>query len=248
MSAWNAMSNIQYDSLSTTTTPVAPTAGGVPAPINGLSQLEQQTITGSFDQNDVASSASTSTNAAAFFRTVSTNCIGWADFAGTCTNSNQYGWYLPLGTGYANANDPGYLTPTTSTGAVFVDEQIVFSPTLQDGAFIVNTTIPATTSINTCSSTTPGGWTMAINPATGGAFTQSVFGSNHQFLNIGNQIVSGIALSGTGSPSVVRWTPPAGGPPETYIVTQTMPPGGVVQQANLPGNTVGGRLTWIERR
>jgi type IV pilus assembly protein PilY1 len=243
MSAWDAVSTVTYDALSTTTTPLAPTSGGVPAPINGLSKLEGQSITGSYDQTDAASGSSSSTSAAAYYRTVSTNCVGWADFAGTCTTSNQYGWYLPLGTGYANANDPEYLTPTTSQAAQFVDEQVIFNPTLQDGAFIVNTTIPPTTSINTCSSTPAGGWTMAINPATGGAFTNSFFaGPNGQFQNIANQVVSGVALGGTGSPSVVIFDN------KTYLVTQTMPPAGTIVQINPPGASQGSRLTWIERR
>ena len=247
MSKWDSMSSIVYDALSTTTSPVAPTSGGVPAPINGLGSLQQQTITGSFDQSGTTSSSSTSTSAAAFFRTVSSNCIGWADFSQGCSNSNQYGWYLTLGNGYANANDPSFLTPTTSSGAVFVNEQVIFNPALEDGAFIVNTTIPPTTSINTCSSTTAGGWTMAINPATGGAFTNSFFGENHQFVNINNQVVSGIALSGTGSPSVVQWAPP-GQPVQYYAVMQTTNGNGAITQINPPGGSLGSRLTWIERR
>jgi type IV pilus assembly protein PilY1 len=248
MSAWNALSNIHYDALTTTTTPLAPTAGGVPAPINGTAHLEQQSITGSYDQSGTASSSSSSTTQAAFFRTVSTNCIGWADFSSGCTTSNQYGWYLPLGTGYANANDSDYLTPTTSVGAAYVDEQVLFNPALQGGVFLVNTTIPPTTSVNSCNSTPPGGWTMAIDPATGGALPKSYFAINGQFTSINGQNVSGAGMDGTGSLSTVVWTPPAGGPQETWLVTQTMPPGGKVVQVNPPGGSLGNRLTWIERR
>jgi type IV pilus assembly protein PilY1 len=245
LSKWNSMSNIVYDALSTTTTPVAPIAGGVPAPINGLSPLEQQTITGSFDQNGVASSASTSTTAAAFYRTVSSNCIGWADNNIGCSNSNQYGWYLALGTGYANANDPSYLTPTTSSGATFVDEQVIFNPTLAGGVFLVNTTIPPTSSINTCSSTNAGGWTMGIDPATGGALPKSYFPLNGTNIN---GTASGEALSGAGSPSTVQFNPPAGGPTQTYLVTQNTTGNGTITQVNPPGGSLGNRLTWIERR
>ena len=106
MGPWNALSNNHFDALTNTTTPLAPTAGGVPAPINGTAQLEQQSILGSYDQSGTASSSSTSTTPGGLFRTVSTNCIGWADYSAGCTTTNQYGWYLPLGTGYANANDP----------------------------------------------------------------------------------------------------------------------------------------------
>jgi type IV pilus assembly protein PilY1 len=248
MSAWNAISSTHYDALTSSTTPTAPTTGGVPAPINGTAQLEQQAILGTYDQSGAASSSSTSTTQAAYFRTVTTNCIGWADFSAGCTTSNQYGWYLPLGQGYANANDSDYLTPTTSIAAAYVYEQVLFNPALSGGVLLVNTTIPPTTSVNSCSSTPPGGWTMAIDPATGGGLPQSFFGINGQFTTINGQIVSGAALDGTGSLSTVLWTPPVGGPQETWLVTQTMPPGGKVLQVNPPGGSLGNRLTWIERR
>jgi type IV pilus assembly protein PilY1 len=150
---------------------------------------------------------------------------------------------MALTSGYANINDPSFPTSATSNAAQHVYEQVIFSPTLQQGAFIVNTTIPPTTNLAQCASTLPGGWTMAINPATGGAFTNSVFAdANHNFLNIGTDAVSGIALSGTGSPSVVM----AG--TNTYIVTQTTNGSGTIQQANLPGANSGKRVTWIEKR
>jgi type IV pilus assembly protein PilY1 len=269
MSAWNAMSSVTYDALSSSTSPAAPTASGGTAAVSGTSLLQQQTLA-SYDATDVASSASTSTTAAAVYRTVSSNCVNWVDFTTGCnTGTGQYGWYIALGQGYANGNDPDYLTSSTSTGAQQVDEQIVYSPTVQDGAFLVNTTIPPTNSLNTCSSTLAGGWTMAINPATGGAFTSSVFTLNGQFTNIGTQVVSGLATSGTGTPSVVQYNG------QSYVVTQTVPgssePGGGtntngsggtgtgngngngvgsgwIGQANFPGASIGSRLTWIQKR
>jgi type IV pilus assembly protein PilY1 len=247
MGAWNAISSVKYDALTSTTTPLAPMSGGVPAPINGLGQLEQQTITGSFDQSGAASSSSTSSSAAAYFRTVSSNCIGWADYSTGCTTSNQYGWYLQLGTGYANTNDPDYLTSSTTTNAQLVDEQVLFNPSLQGGVFLVNTTIPPTTSINSCSSTTAGGWSMAIDPATGGALPKSYYAVNGQYTTINGQVVSGAALNGTGSSSTVVWTPP-GGTQQTYLVTQTINGKGSILQVNPPGGSLGNRLTWIQRR
>ncbi|MGO9925920.1 MAG: pilus assembly protein [Mycobacterium sp.] len=243
MSAWNAVSNVQYDSLSATTTPAAPTGGSGLAAVSGLGQLEQQQISGTFDNNSVASVQTSTSATAAYYRTVTSNPICWADQTGCSGMAGQYGWYLPLGSGYANPNDPNFLTASTSTNMQLVYEQVIFSPTLQDGSFIVNTTIPPTTTLATCSATAAGGWTMAINPATGGAFTNSFFAdANHNFLNIDNQAVSGIALSGTGSPSIV--TSGSG----TYIVTQTTTGAGAIAQVNPPGGTQGSRLTWIEKR
>jgi type IV pilus assembly protein PilY1 len=90
-----------------------------------------------------------------------------------------------------------------------------------------------------------GGWTLALNPATGGAFSQSVFGAqNHTFLNINNQAISGIALSGTGSVSVVT----GGSANYTFGISQTGVGTVAIQQMNLPGNYSGGRVTWIQRR
>ena len=239
LSAWNATTSpSKYDALSSSSTPVAPTSA-----LSGLSQLQQQTILGTFDPNSVASSASSQAANNAYYRTVSNTAICWADQSGCSGAGGQYGWYLTLGSGYANQYDPNYPTSGILTSSQQVYEQVIFSPTLADGAFIVNTTIPPTTSLAECVGTNAGGWTMAINPATGGAFTNSFFGdANHNFLNINNQAVSGIALNGTGSVSVVT----AG--TNTYMVTQTVGGQGALAPINPPGGTMGSRLTWIEKR
>ena len=135
-----------------------------------------------------------------------------------CSGAGGAIWVVPAARiGIRESKRSQFPSPrSTSTNPQLVYEQVIFSPTLQDGSFIVNTTIPPTTTLATCSATAAGGWTMAINPATGGAFTNSFFAdANHNFLNIDNQAVSGIALSGTGSPSVVT----SGN--NTFIVTQT---------------------------
>ncbi|HUX73965.1 MAG TPA: PilC/PilY family type IV pilus protein [Steroidobacteraceae bacterium] len=238
LAAWNAMSTVHYASLP---------SGSVAAPATPLSGLtsgsnsilEQQTITATYDPTLVASSSSTTPASAYYYRTVSSNPICWADTAG-CT---QFGWYLNLTSGYANPTDPNGLTTTSNATYPYVYEQVIFNPILESGAFIVNTTIPPTSSANTCAATPAGGWTMAINPATGGAFTNSFFGdANHNFLNVNNQAVSGIALSGTGSPSIVTKGT------STYIVTQTVSGTGAIAAINPPGGTQGQRLTWIQKR
>ena len=239
MGAWNATTSpTKYDALTSSTSPVAPGT-----PLTGLGQLQQQTITGTFNPSSTASSASSTAANNAYYRTVSNNAICWADQSGCSGAAGQYGWYLTLGSGFANQYDANYPTPSITTSSQQVYEQVIFSPTLADGAFLVNTTIPPTQSLSDCLATSAGGWTMAINPATGGAFTNSFFGNaNHNFLNINNESVSGIALNGTGSPSVVT----AG--TNTYMVTQTVGGQGALAQINPPGGTMGSRLTWIEKR
>jgi type IV pilus assembly protein PilY1 len=220
--------------------PTSSTAGT--AAIAGLSGLQAQTFQ-TYDATGALSSQTSTSATNGFYRTVSNTTVCWAATTGCAGSSAQYGWSMALTSGYANINDPSFPTSATSNAAQRVYEQVIFSPTLQQGAFIVNTTIPPTTNLAQCDSTLPGGWTMAINPATGGAFTNSVFAdANHNFLNIGTDAVSGIALSGTGSPSVVM----AG--TNTYIVTQTTSGSGTIQQANLPGANSGKRVTWIEKR
>ena len=244
-SSWNNISSVQYASLTPTGSPAAPSV-----PLSGLGNLQQQTITGNYTTTFGASATSGSAASAAandYYRTVSSTNICWPGTTG-CTGgqtTSAYGWYLQLSAGYPNAGDPSGLLTSSSTGAPEIYEQVIFNPTLQDGSFIVNTTIPPTTSLAQCSSTTAGGWTMALNPATGGAFSQSFFGaSNHTFLNVNNQAISGIALGGTGSAAVVT----GGSANYTFMVTQTVNGQGAIAQINPPGSFTGSRLTWIQRR
>jgi type IV pilus assembly protein PilY1 len=245
MASWNSQSSLQLASLATGSIS-APSSSTCPtgaiAAVCGLTQLQAQTFS-TFDATGAASSQSSTSATNGYYRTVTNSTVCWGGTTGCTGASAMYGWYLALTSGYANINDPSFPTTATTINAQQVYEQVVFNPTLQLGAFIVNTTIPPTTNLAQCTSTLPGGWTIAIDPSTGGAFTNSVFANaNHNFLNIGSQAVSGIALSGTGSPSIVT----AG--VNTYVVTQTTNGTGTIQQTNLPGANSGKRVTWIEKR
>jgi type IV pilus assembly protein PilY1 len=264
MTTWNSSSTTQYASLPSggVAAPTSSTAGL--AAVSGTSKLEAQVWT-DYNASGAASSQSSTSATNAYYRTLTANTICWAGTTGCSGSSAQYGWDIPLTSGYANINDPGFPTTSTSNAAQQVYEQIIYNPTMQLGAFIVNTTIPPTTNLAQCSSTLSGGWTMAINPATGGAFTNSVFAdASGNFLNIGtqNQSVTGIALNGTGTVSVVTQGS------STYIVTQTSgsPPGaggstaggtggtsgggagGAIQKVNFPAGNKGKRLSWIQKR
>jgi type IV pilus assembly protein PilY1 len=234
LGTWNAGSVVQYTSL--------PNAG-IPAPgtLSGTGNLVQQTIGGPF--------AATVAGTGSDYRTVSSNAVCYADSAGC----NAFGWYLSLVSGNAYTPDPA--TPQNGNAqyasAPLVYEQIIFNPELEDGAFVVNTTIPPASAATMCFAASQSGWTMAINPATGGAFTNSFFGTpDHNFLNVtttdGNNtstsVVSGVALGGTGSTSVVVQGT------QSYLVTQTVNGSGALMSINPPGGLVGSRLTWIERR
>jgi type IV pilus assembly protein PilY1 len=243
--SWNNISSVKYASLTSTSSPAAPSSA-----LSGFGSLQPQTITGNYSSSFSTSSTSGSGASAAnndYYRTVSSTNVCWPGTTG-CSSpqiATAYGWYLALSAGYPNAGDPSGLLTSSSTGAPEIYEQVIFNPTLADGSFIVNTTIPPTTSLAQCSSTAAGGWTMALNPATGGAFSQSFFGaSDHTFLNVNNQAISGIALGGTGSAAVVT----GGSANYSFLVTQTVGGSGAIAQINPPGSFTGSRLTWIQRR
>jgi type IV pilus assembly protein PilY1 len=236
LGAWNANSVVQYTSLP---------GNGIPAPgtsLSGTSNLVQQTIGGPY----TATVAGTGSD----YRTLTSYPVCYAD----STGCGAYGWYISLVSGNAYTPDPA--TPQNGNAqdasAPLVYEQVIFNPSLEDGAFVVNTTIPPATAATMCFNAGESGWTMAVNPATGGAFTNSFFGTpDHNFLNVtttdanGNSstsVVSGVALGGTGSTSiVVQGT-------QSYLVTQNVSGTGALMSINPPGGLVGSRLTWIERR
>jgi type IV pilus assembly protein PilY1 len=238
MGKWNSASTAQYDSLVVGTT--APTA-----PLSGISQLLAQSI--------VTTTAATQANTGTDYRTVTNYAPCWADNSGCTGASRQYGWYIPLVSGNAYPTDPAVPQNGNAAyaGNPMVYEQIIFSPVLDAGAFIVNTTIPPATSAIMCLSTTASGYTMAINPATGGSFNNSFFSfldttGKLNFLNVNssgtNIPVSGIALGGTGSASIVV------SGTQDYLITQTVSGVGAIEAVNPPGGTKGSRLTWIQRR
>ncbi len=226
MSSWNSQSSTQqYASLSSH------------AAISGSSLITQQTIT--------STSTATATGTGTDYRTVSSNTVCYADISG-CT---QFGWYLNMVSGNAYPSDPALPQTGNATYAAnpLVYEQVIFSPVVEAGAFIVNTTIPPATAPTMCFSSLASGWTMALNPATGGAFTSAFFGdTSGNFLNTavnGQPVpVSGVALGGTGSPSMVQ------SGTQGYVVTQTVSGTGALIRNFPQGNTQGKRLTWIQKR
>ncbi|XRD86302.1 hypothetical protein ISN73_16285 [Dyella acidisoli] len=212
------------------------TVGGTGTPTASApitqSTLEQQTIT--------STTTATGSTSILGYRTVSENtvCMQGSTCATTDSNGNlvntagtMFGWYLNL---------PAY-NGVSWVGGSNQTEQVIYSPIESEGAFIVNTTIPANNSPLSCTVVTTAGWTMALNPATGGGFSaQSFFADTTGTVISGS--ISGIALSAVGSPSVVT----ANGHP--YLVNQTVSGVGTVNQINPPGGQKGQRLTWLQLR
>ena len=228
LSTWNTNSTAQYASLSSH------------AAITGTTNLQQQSIQ--------TTSTATSTGTGSDYRTITNASVCYADVSG-CT---QFGWYMDLVNGNAYPPDPAVPQNGNSTYAnnPVVYEQVIFSPILDGGAFLVNTTIPSAISPIMCFSSTASGWTMALDPGTGGSFATSFFGDSARgFLNVNNVAtsnttvpVSGIALGGTGSSSLVT------SGTQVYLITQTVAGVGAIDAVTPPGGTKGSRLTWIQRR
>jgi type IV pilus assembly protein PilY1 len=233
MAAWNSLSTIKFATPATAVMLPSPPA----AFVTGTGSLVQQTIN--------APVAATTTGVGSDFRTISSLPVCFADVAGC----SKYGWFMNLVFGFPNATDPAVPQTTAAVPtATTLYEQVVFNPVLTLGALVVNTTIPPQSSAVSCYAAAASGWTMAIDPATGGSFASSFFEdgtANHNVLNVGSGPsalpVSGLALGGTGSFSVVQYQS------QYYGITQTTTTP-FIGAINPPGNLKGKRVTWIQKR
>ena len=176
------------------------------------SQLQKQTVT--------TTSSITNNGALQNYRVMSSNTVCWADLTTTCpsgSTSGTYGWTYSFG----------------SVTAPAVGEQVVFNPQVVNGVFFANTYIPAT--LLACTVSAPTGWTMALNPATGGAFPQSVF------VNSSSVNESQIQTNASGSGAIVNANN------TSYLINQTLNNGATVSGINFQGGT-SLRLNWTELR
>jgi type IV pilus assembly protein PilY1 len=233
MASWNLLSSTKFA--------VPFTARSLPTGrnplVSGTTSLVQQVIN--------APTAATTANTGSDYRTVTANAVCFGDASGCSSN----GWYMNLVSGFPNAADPAVPQATAAVpSATMLYEQVVFNPVLVLGALVVNTTIPPQASATSCYSAAASGWTMAIDPATGGSFASSFFEdgtANHNVLSVngssGNVAVSGLALGGTGSFSTVQYQT------QYYGITQTTT-SPFIGAINPPGNLKGKRVTWIQKR
>lgn len=214
MSGWNTLaSGAPFVWLSRTAT-------GVPSTyMLTQSYLQTQTIT---------TNSSYTNGSISGVRTLTNNKVCW-NGSNTCSPSSantQFGWQIALNGG-----------TTTSP------EQVIYNPILQDGLFIVNTTLPGNTQILSCTAQPPSGFTMAMAPDTGGTTTSSYFGdATNNFVSSSGLVVSGVGLSAVGSPSFVTSSY------RKYLVTQTSSGVGTVIQVNTSAAGKGKRLTWQKLR
>ena len=179
---------------------------------------QPQSITINSLQNQKATDINAPSGSSSSYRTVNASPVMWPEGSKVGPNT-QFGWKLDL--------------PKSK-------EQVLFNPKNAYGLFIVNTYIPGTSDILTCTSEAATGYTMAITPDGGAAPTRSFFPSA-----LGNKTTLGLAglqLNATGSPSFVTAMK------KHYMVNQTAGAVGDVIQVDPPSAKIGDRISWIKMR
>jgi len=161
-------------------------------------------------------------NATTGVREGSNLAVCWQGTTSCGTTNTQFGWY---------ANLPG------------TQEQVIFNPVFFNGAFIVNSTLPANNIATTCTVNQDTGFTYAVSVANGGVITNAFPNYTKNGLLIVDPIAVGVQTDATGSVYVVGTAEGT-----TNIVYQTVSGIPAAQKINVPNNTKAKRLTWIERR
>ncbi len=176
------------------------------------------TINATTQDRDIASNAS----------------ICWPSLSGCTGAAKRFGWYLNL---------PG------------VQEQIIFNPELVSQALTVNSIVPAPNVPTSCAALVDNGITYVLNAMTGGAFNQ-VFLPPSEAANptvSGNAAYTdpnaiGMLTNATGSSFI---TSNNAGTRflvfETNQANNSTVTGGTLG-LNLPPNTSGRRISWVQRR
>lgn len=189
-----------------------------------------QTVSASSLQAQTATDIAYTSGSISGARTVTQNTVCWQGTSTCSSNNNKYGWKLAL--------------PDTG-------EQVIFNPVIEDGLFQVNTTIPGVNQVLTCNTQPAAGYTMAIAPDTGSSAPNPYFGdATNNYVTTNGLVISGIGLSGTGSPSYVSVGK------KKYLISQTSNPSGsgngvgtgVVIAVNPGATGIGQRLTWAKLR
>jgi type IV pilus assembly protein PilY1 len=163
--------------------------------------------------------------------------VCWFGQSLCASNNNSFGWFLNL--------------PSTQ-------EQIIYNPELVAQAITVNSVVPAQNSPTGCTNNNDTGYTYVLNAMTGGAFVQ-VFLPPAEALNpLVNSTAAytdtkAIAMQTNATGSSFVTTNASG---ISYLIYETNTSetvnGNILQGGslglNLPPNTTGRRLSWIELR
>ena len=179
------------------------------------SLAETQSFTSSNLLVQTSTEVAASSGSVSGYRYLSSGVVCW-DGTSTCSaanSNNQFGWM--------------YNLPDTN-------EQIIYNPTIVEGAVVVNTVIPPTISATQCNPDQQTGWTMSFNAATGGNLSEGFFP--------GSPAASGEKVNGVGTPTAVTYNG------QTYLVTNTVIDKPVPLRVNPPTSSNAARISWREIR
>jgi type IV pilus assembly protein PilY1 len=191
----------------------------------GLSTTNQTMAPSNLQQQTVTVNATTQD------RDIPSNAtICWAGQAQCTGSAARFGWYM---------NFPG------------TQEQVVYSPQLVEEALTVNSIVPAPNDPTSCATNTDSGFTYVMSALTGGAFYQVFLptsAANNPAYNTNaaytDTTAIGIQTNATGSSFDVRNSSGT-----NFLVHQCI--SGTNCQplpTNIPTNSSGRRISWIERR
>jgi type IV pilus assembly protein PilY1 len=171
------------------------------------------TSTGSLQVQTITTTAAASSTQVAT-RSVSKTAIDW---------TSKYGWFIAL--------------PATN-------EQVIYDPVISpDGELVVNTYIPVNDSPLTCTTANATGFSMALQPDSGGGSPTPYF----TVFSNGNAQVDGVQLNGTGTPSFLSSGQQSDSNAE-YMLTQTNSGAANPIKINRHSIINGQRLNWTQRR
>jgi type IV pilus assembly protein PilY1 len=215
MNAWNSLSHMSLASLGS-----SGLSGGTITPSSANLAQQQLTVI-------CAISSCVSTPSNPNLETVTSNPVCWYGASACSSGNTQYGWELPF-----NA--------TQSPG-----EQVIYNPGEWQGVLQVNTTIPAPSTIYSCTIDLPTGYTMFLNPATGGSLTTSAWlGSNGSPLTTGGgAVVTGEELGAVGTGTVITTSSGV-----SFDVNQLSGGGASANATKGVSTSAGHTVTWTQLR
>ena len=152
--------------------------------------------------------------------TLTHNVVCWSGGTACSSGNTKLGWYTTL--------------PSTN-------EQIIFNPLADPntGTLTFNTYIPANTSVLSCTQNGATGFSLGIDPGSGGGLTLPLF-------NIGGTSYDGVQTNAAGAASVINSGTSGGG--KFYLVTHNTNGNIAFTQMNLYNVTTGRRVYWIQKR
>jgi type IV pilus assembly protein PilY1 len=154
---------------------------------------------------------------------ISANAVTWCG-ANPCATGSKAGWVLNL-----NSSS---------------NEQIIYNPVVQDGILEVNTVIPPSNSVYSCSDATPTGYSIYTNPTTGGSFSTSVLlnSSGLPETTSTGGVTSMVLTNAAGTGSYINTNG------QTFEVSCTATGTCSTQLVQPPKSATGHRVTWTELR